>query len=79
MSHDYEHTVVYSDIVALYVFYWPLHQNQPERAQRTTGDSILSEMTASLRAVVSINRGVVAQISCKNASSPAPGDRYTWG
>ncbi|WP_368194925.1 hypothetical protein [Aeromonas sp. R2-2] len=56
MSHDDEYTVVYGDIVALYVFYWPLHQNLPECAQCTTGSTIISEMTRTLRAVVSINR-----------------------
>ncbi|WP_368195907.1 hypothetical protein [Aeromonas sp. R2-2] len=56
MSHCDEYRVVYGDIVALYVFYWPLHQNLPKCAQLAMGDSILLEMTASLRAVVSINQ-----------------------
>lgn len=55
MHNEHEYTKLYGDIVALYLFYWPLHQQLPEDIQRTTGERVLSEITDCLHALVKAN------------------------
>ncbi|OFC44164.1 four helix bundle protein [Aeromonas hydrophila] len=56
MRSEFKHPKVYADIVALYGLYWPLHQNLPKGVRYTTGEQVLTELTMSLRAVVSANQ-----------------------
>ncbi|MFM5429175.1 four helix bundle protein [Aeromonas veronii] len=68
MRSEFKHPKVYADIVALYGLYWPLHQNLPKGVRYTTGEQILTELTMSLRAVVSANQ---VDKSCEGARRQA--------
>lgn len=55
MRAAFKHPKVYADLVALYALYWPIHQGFPKGFRYTSGEQILRELTACIRAVTQAN------------------------
>lgn len=51
MREAFKYPKVYADLVALYALYWPMHQGLSKGFRYTSGEQILRELTACIRAV----------------------------
>lgn len=55
MRSAFKHPQIYSDTIRFHKLYWQIHQHLPKSFRATTGEQILSEITACLGCIAAAN------------------------